>query len=354
MYANNLEKSKVTVVKGLGQFISPTCVAVGNHYYTSNHILIATGGIPTVSNIPGAELGITSDGFFALKRQPMSPLIIGAGYIATELVGLLHGLGSRVSMLLRKDKLLRTFDRTIYETMMEQMSLSGIKIMKNIALKKLFQNEDNLLGFEQENGELSEGYDTIIWAIGRHTNVFSLQLEKANLESNLQGFIETDEYQNTAVNGIYAVGDITPRTPLTPVAIAAGRCLSDRLFNHQSNAKLDYRNIPTVVFSHPPVGMVGLTEMEAKEQFGPSEIKIYQRQFINMHYAISEYKLPSIVKLITQKPDEKILGCHFIGDAADEILQGFAVAIKAGATKKDFDNTVAIHPTAAEEFVTLR
>jgi len=292
--------------------------------------------------------------FFALKRQPMSPLIIGAGYIATELAGLLHGLGSRVSMLLRKDKLLRTFDRTIYETVMEQMSLSGIQIMKNVSLKRLFHAEDNLLGFEQENGELSTGYDTVIWAIGRHTNVSALQLEKANLESNPQGFIETDEYQNTAVSGIYAVGDITPRAPLTPVAIAAGRCLSDRLFNHQSDAKLDYRHIPTVVFSHPPVGTVGLTEAEAKARFGESEISVYQSRFINMRYAVSAHKSPTVVKLVTRKPDEKILGCHIIGDAADEMLQGFAVAIKMGARKRDFDNTVAIHPTAAEELVTLR
>ena len=180
-----------------------------------------------------------------------------------------------------------------------------------------------------------------------------MHLEKTTIDIDDDGFICVDDYQNTSAKGVYAVGDVTPCPPLTPVAIAAARRLAERLFNAKPESKLDYTNIPTVVFSHPPIGTVGLTEVEARDRYG-DEVRIYQSRFVNMCYAVSENKLPTVVKLVTLGEEEKVIGCHVVGDSADEMMQGFAVAVKMGATKKDFDNTVAIHPTAAEEFVTLR
>ncbi len=354
IYSDNLSNSNITVVKGIGEFTGNHSIRVGEQLFSSEHILIATGGQPSVPNIPGASLGITSDGFFEMEEQPLKPLIIGAGYIATELAGVLQGLGSDVTMLLRKDKLLRSFDQSIHQLVMEEMTKSGVEIMKNVALTEFYQAKDNSYGFKNAEGESISGYDAIIWAIGRHTNISNLMLGNTDVRPNDKGFIDTDEYQNTSVTGVYALGDVTPGAPLTPVAIAAGRKLSDRLFDNQQNAKLDYENIPTVIFSHPPVGTIGLTEDEANEKFGPDNVKIYQSRFTNMRYAVSDHKSPTLFKLVTVGDEEKVVGCHIIGDAADEILQGFAVAIKMGATKQDFDNTVAIHPTAAEELVTMR
>ena len=199
-----------------------------------------------------------------------------------------------------------------------------------------------------------EGLDCVIWAIGRRPNVATLGFEEAGVRLDVHGHIATDEYQNTSVQGIYAVGDVTGRAALTPVAIAAGRRLADRLFGGASDARLDYENIPSVVFSHPPIGTVGYSEEQAIERFGERRIKVYSSRFTNMYYAVLERKAPTLVKLVTLDDEERVVGCHVAGDAADEMIQGFAVAVKMGATKRDFDNTVAIHPTAAEELVTLR
>ena len=354
IYATNLDKSGIDTIEGHGKFIDNKTIEVNGQCYTGDHILIATGGQPMVPSIEGAKYGITSDGFFELEHQPKRPLIIGAGYIATELAGLLQGLGSNVSMLLRKDRLLRTFDSAIHETVNEQMAQSGVHFYTNTALQRLFEASDKTLGFADAEGNEQTGFDCIIWAIGRRTNIDGLGLENTDIKTNERGFIDTDDFQNTGITGIYAVGDVTPRAPLTPVAIAAGRRLSDRLFNGQKDAKLDYDNIPTVIFSHPPAGTIGLTEDEANAQFGEGAVKIYQSRFVNMRYAPAEHKSPTVFKLITQGDEEQVVGCHMVGDGVDEILQGFAVAIKMGATKKDFDNTVAIHPTAAEELVTMR
>jgi len=194
----------------------------------------------------------------------------------------------------------------------------------------------------------------VLWATGRSANVAGLGLENTGVATDPCGHVATDEYQNTNVPGIYAIGDVTARVALTPVAIAAGRRLADRIFGGDPEAKLDYSNIPTVVFSHPPIGTVGITEEQASERYGESAIKVYQTRFTDMYHAISRRRPPTVMKLITVGNDERIVGCHLIGREADEIIQGFAVAIKMGARKKDFDNTVAIHPTAAEELVTMR
>jgi len=353
IYQRNLDQSGVEVVEGVSRFADERTVSVNGEDYSARHILIATGGRATVPDIPGAGYGITSDGFFELAHQPRRILVIGAGYIATELAGLMHGLGSRVSILLRKDKLLRTFDHDIHQAVMREMAAAGIEILTHVAIGSLVENSGSL-GYRDLGGSGQDGYDCIIWAVGRHPNVENLGLDAAGVRVGSRGYIETDEFQNTTAGGIYAVGDVTPRAQLTPVAIAAGRRLSDRLFDNQAEAKLDYSNIPTVIFSNPPVGTVGLSEAQALEKYGTDTIRVYKTGFVDMYFAVTEHKPRTLMKLIVQGEDEKVVGCHVVGRGADEMIQGFAVAIKMGATKKDFDNTVAIHPTAAEELVTLR
>ena len=353
IYDRNLDSSGVALLRGTARFVADHVVEVDGVHYQAAHVLVATGGTPTVPDLPGAGLGITSDGFFELDAQPGNVMIIGAGYIATELAGVLHGLGSKVTMVLRKDKLLRSFDHTLHEQVMAQMESAGIRILRNVTLTGLDRDDDGSLGFTDTEGDAISGFDCIIWAIGRQTNITPLQLGNTGIRLDRHGFIEVDDYQNTAVEGVYAVGDVTAHPPLTPVAIAAARRLAERLFNNKPDLKLDYENIPTVVFSHPPIGTVGLTEAVARERYGDA-VRIYQSRFINMRYAVSERKPPTVVKLVTLGPEEKVIGCHVVGEAADEMMQGFAVAVKMGATKQDFDDTVAIHPTASEEFVTLR
>lgn len=353
IYRHNLDQSGVEVVEGVARFTGDRAVTVDGEDYSARHILVATGGSPTVPDIPGARYGITSDGFFELDHQPRRILVIGAGYIATELAGLMHGLGSHVSILLRKDKLLRTFDHDIHQMVMREMVASGIEILPNVAIGSLVKNSDSL-GYRDLDGSGKDGYDCIIWAVGRHPNVEGLGLDVAGVRVDSRGYIETDEFQNTTASNIHAVGDVTPRAQLTPVAIAAGRRLSDRLFDDQPEAKLDYSNIPTVIFSHPPVGTVGLSEAQAIEKYGADTIRVYKSEFVDMYFAVTEHKPRTLMKLIVQGENERVVGCHVVGRGADEMIQGFAVAIKMGATKRDFDNTVAIHPTAAEELVTLR
>lgn len=348
------EQNNVDYIEGEARFTGPNSVEVNGETITAEHIVIAVGGRPTVPDLPGAELGITSDGFFELEQQPKRVAVIGAGYIAVEFAGLLASLGTEVTMILRGEAFLRRFDSTIRETLMEEMQNAGVNILTCIHLQSLQKEENNTVTLRSADNNDYGGFDSVIWAIGREPLTAALQLEAAGIEPDKRGYIPTDEYQNTNISGIYAVGDVTGRAQLTPVAIAAGRRLADRLFDGQTEAKLDYDNIASVVFSHPPIGTVGLTEDEAHEQFGDGAVKVYQSRFTNMYYAPTEHKSPTVVKLVTVGAQEKIVGCHIIGMQADEIIQGFAVAVKMGATKKDFDNTMAIHPTAGEELVTLR
>ncbi len=354
IYRRNLDVSGVTEINDTGRFIDAGTIEVNDTEYTADHILIATGGRPMVPDVDGAELGIDSDGFFELEQQPKKVAIVGAGYIATEFAGVLNGLGSDVTMILRKDRLLREFDASLRETVMDEMQSAGVNILTQRQIQKIERESNGTLSVIESNGETMGGFDCLIWAIGREPLLDQLELAQANVEVDRRGFITTDEFQNTSVEGIYAVGDVTGRTALTPVAIAAGRRLADRLFNNQPHARLEYENIPSVVFSHPPLGTIGLTEDEACAEYGHDAVKVYQSRFTNMYYAVTARKSPTVVKLVTVGSREKIVGCHIVGDSADEIIQGFAVAVKMGATKKDFDNTVAIHPTAAEELVTLQ
>jgi len=354
IYDKNLSTSGVTRINGFGKFLDSNTVLVGNEQYSADHILIATGGEPVRPDLPGTDLGITSDGFFELEELPQRVVVVGGGYIAVEFACLLRSLGSDVTMLLRSDHFLKNFDVSVRDFLLEEMQHAGISVLTCIHLERLIKKEDGLIALHSREGNEYTGFDTVIWATGRTPHTKKLDLDKAGIRTNEFGYVATDEYQNTTQKNIYAVGDVTGRAALTPVAIAAGRRLADRIFNHQPDARLDYRNIPTVVFSHPPIGTVGLSEQDAQEEYGESSIKTYQSRFTNMYYAMTTHKPKTLVKLVCVGEQEKIVGAHIIGLQADEVIQGFAVAVKMGATKKDFDNTVAIHPTAGEEFVTLR
>jgi glutathione reductase (NADPH) len=353
-YSTYLKDNDIDDIRGSAKFIDAHTIEVNGTQYTADHIAIATGGFPTVpDNVPGSELGMTSDGFFALTEQPKRVAVVGAGYIAVELAGLLNALGSEVSLLLRKDHFLRDFDSSIRDTLMEDMLSSGVNIMPRIDIDHLEKDPYGKLIIQCQSGVVIEDVDALIWAIGRTPATADINVQAAGVKIEANGIIPTDEFQNTNVENIYALGDITGRAPLTPVAIAAARRLGDRLFNNQPDRKLDYDNIPTVVFSHPPIGTVGLTEEQARKIHGDA-VKVYTSNFVNMYHALTEHQPKTSMKLITVGPQEKIVGCHVIGLGADEMLQGFAVAMKMGATKADFDNTVAIHPSSAEEFVTMR
>ena len=354
IYRKNLNSSGVQEIQSRASFTGNGVIQTEAGPIRADHILIATGGLPTVPLIPGAELGITSDGFFELPQQPEKVLIVGAGYIATEFAGVLNALGSNVTLLLRKDTLLRGFDAVLRETVMDEMRQNGIEIITGTNIKALASSRANQLTVDCDGGKADGPFDAVIWAIGRHPDTTDLNLKAAGIKTDAGGHVITDAYQNTNVEQIYAVGDVTGRRDLTPVAIAAGRRLADRLFGDEPNACLDYDNIPSVIFSHPPIGTVGLTEDEAVARFGSDQIMIYDHRFTNIYFAPMQRKSPTVIKLIVAGPEENIIGCHAVGEAADELIQGFAVAVKMGARKADFDNTVAIHPTAAEELVTLR
>lgn len=352
-YDRVLGNNKVDVIQGFARFVDAHTIEVNGEKITADNILIATGGRPVQPAIPGAEYGINSDGFFELKTLPKRVAVVGAGYIAVELAGVLNALGSETHLFVRKHAPLRNFDPLIVETLLEVMESEGPKLHTQAIPKAVIKNADGSLTLQLENGT-EQTVDTLIWAIGREPATDNLNLAATGVELDEKGYIKVDKFQNTNIKGIYAVGDNTGAVELTPVAVAAGRRLSERLFNNKPNEHLDYSNIPTVVFSHPAIGTVGLTEPQAVEQYGADQVKVYKSSFTAMYSAVTRHRQPCCMKLVCVGADEKIVGIHGIGFGMDEMLQGFAVALKMGATKKDFDDTVAIHPTAAEEFVTMR
>lgn len=353
IYARNLEASRVERISGRARFVGRGVVEVDGVRYEGERVLIATGGRPKVPEVPGAEHGITSDGFFALEGKPRRVAIVGAGYIAVELAGVLNALGSEVTLLLRREQLLRRFDSSLREALMSEMAKAGVNVLSCIHLARVERAEDGTLSLASTSEERIAGLDCLIWAVGRVPNTDGLGLDAIGVELDREGHVRVDEWQATNVEGTFALGDVAGKWLLTPVAIAAGRRLADRLFGGQSDARLDYSDIPSVVFSHPPLGTVGLTEEEARDRWG-DEVHVFSSRFTNLYHAVTERRTSSMMKLVTVGPERRVVGIHAFGIGADELIQGFAVALRMGATKADFDRTVAIHPTAAEELVTLR
>ena len=351
-YDRVLGNNKVEVIRGYGKLIDKGSIEVNGEVYTADHILVATGGRPNIPNIPGAEHGIDSNGFFELTEQPKRVAVVGAGYIAVELAGVLNALGSETHLLVRKHAPLRNFDPLITETLVEVMQAEGPTLHTHSIPSSVEKNDDGSLTLELQNGTMIT-VDCLIWAIGRTPATDTIGLDAIGVETNERGYLKVDEYSNTSVPGVYAVGDIIGEAELTPVAVKAGRLLSERLFGGKPEAKMDYSQIPTVVFSHPPIGTLGLTEQEAKDKHGEDQVKVYTSAFTAMYTAVTRHRQPCRMKLVCVGEEERVVGIHGIGFAMDEILQGFAVAMKMGATKADFDATVAIHPTGAEEFVTM-
>ena len=409
IYRRNLDNKDILTVLSHGRFTGTReIVDEAGESYRAEHVVIATGGYPRVPELPGAERGITSDGFFELEEQPERVAVVGSGYIAVELAGVFRALGSEVSVFVRVDRLLRSFDSMLSEHLMSNMRAAGIEIVCD-AVPRAVRAADGFgtrgalggaagepgdsaagesggaagesgddaagessddeagdgaaaessgaaesLSLETEDGRTFDGFDALLWAIGRQPNTAGLGLEHAGVETTSRGNVVVDAWQNTSAERVYAIGDVTGRAELTPVAIAAGRRLGDRIFGRQPERRLSYELIPTVIFSHPPIGTIGLTEDEARERHGDDALRIYRSEFVPMFNALTEAKPKTAMKLVTVGEEERVVGCHVIGTGADEMVQGFAVAMSMGARKSDLDDTIAIHPTSAEELVTMR
>ena len=351
IYRRNLSQKNIDIIAGKASFQNEKEIKVGGEVLTAKQIIVACGTTPIVPDIPGAELGITSDDFFELSNRPNKTIIVGSGYIAVELAGILNALGSDVKLLARKNSILRKFDQSIQTAVIDYMVESGIEVSLNTNVLSVKKN-NNQLHVQTDNKD-HVSVDALLWSIGRKPLVSGLGLERTKITKDKNNFIQVDQYQTTNEPNIHAIGDAVGNHELTPVAIAAGRILSDRLFGDKEQGWLEYKNIPTVIFAHPPVGTVGMSEEEARAAYG-NKAKAYEAKFVSLRHSLSGISSKALVKLICLGKEETVIGCHVVGQGADELLQGFAVAIKMRAQKKDLDNTVAIHPTLAEELVTLR
>jgi len=349
-YQQQLDKWKITLVHEMARFIEPHRIAAGDRVLTAPHVIIATGSAANTLDKPGFEHSVTSDGFFDLRACPQRTAIIGGGYIAVELAGVLRALGSEVDLYVR-GRLMSSFDEEMAYQLGEEMAKHGININYSCQIDAAHKVDGRLL-LDCDKGTRPGPYDLLVQAVGRHGNTESLGLDAIGLGTNDEGQIEVDDFQETGIAGVYAVGDVTQRLALTPVAVNAGRQLADRLFGGAKDAKLDYQNVPSVVFSHPPLGTVGMNEQQARAKFG-SDVHLYKQTFVPMQLALAHRPMYVRFKLICVGHDSRIVGMQMLGPGVDEILQGFAVAIKMGATKADLDATMAIHPTSAEEMVTM-
>jgi len=364
IYEKNLDKDKVEYIHGHAKFTSKNSVSVKlddgtTQDINAKKILVAIGGRPNKVGVEGEELGFNSDGFFDLDKQPKKVAVVGAGYIAVEMAGMFHALGTETHLFIRHETFLRTFDPMIQEKVVAEYERQGVILHKNSKQTKVedLGNGQKRLHYEDKNGKGTLEIDGLLWAIGRVPETDKCDIEKSGVELDDKGHIKVDKYQSTNVENIFALGDVANQGfELTPVAIASGRKLVDRLFGGKKDAHLSYENIPSVVFAHPEVGTLGLTEPEAREKYGDSAIKVYKTEFTAMYYAMMEQheKGPTAYKLICEGPNERVVGLHIMGVGSGEMLQGFGVAVKMGATKADFDSCVAIHPTSAEELVTLK
>ncbi|KAM0486024.1 hypothetical protein ACHAPX_000725 [Trichoderma viride] len=368
IFVKNLANDTVDYLHGWGRLLSKNQAEVtlddgSKVLVNAKKILIAVGGKPAPPpKIPGAELGTNSDGFFEIEKQPKKVAIVGAGYIAVEFAGMFNALGTETHLFIRGKTFLRSFDPMIQETATNEYDRLGVHVHRESQATKVEKAANGKLSVTYRDGQGNEStvddIDNLIWAIGRVPETKGIGLEEAGVKLNAKGHIVVDEYQNSTVDNIFAIGDVTGQVELTPVAIAAGRRLAHRVFGPPefSTLKLTYDNIPSVVFAHPEIGSIGITEPQAIEKYGKDNIKVYKSGFTALYYVpmAPEDKGPTNYKLITAGPEEKVVGLHIMGVGSGEILQGFGVAVKMGATKEDFDNCVAIHPTSAEELVTLR
>ncbi len=353
IYERNLVNDKVELLRGFARFTGPHSLAVGERTLTARHIVIATGGRPMLPTVPGAQLGITSDGFFELESMPRHVVVVGSGYVAVELGGVFAALGAKVTMLIRGETVLRSFDAMLGAGVLKAMRDEGVDVVTNGFPQSVERTAGGQLELVLTNGRRLPPADSVLWAIGREPSVEGLGLDAAGVKLDANGYIATDKYQSTNVDGIYAIGDVTGRAPLTPVAIAAGRRLSDRVFNDQSDRYPRLRQRAHGHLQSSPRGYGRPERGEARGKYG-DDVEVFLSGFVPMYHAMTTRKVRAEMKLVTTGAKRRIVGAHVIGWGADEMLQGFAVAVRMGATKQDFDDTVAIHPTSAEEFVTMK
>lgn len=350
-YAARLKEKHIDVVHQAGRFVATDAIELtdGSRLHAA-HIVIATGARPKTLDLPGFKLGLVSDDMFSLDAMPCRVAVVGGGYVAVEFAGLLKALGAKVDVL-AVDRLLKNFDVEMVDALREKMEAQGIHIDAKSDIKSARRTADGVILEDAKAGSRGP-YDAVLWAVGRVPNSEKLGLDVIGVETDKLGHVQVDAQQNTSVAGVYAVGDITQNKALTPVAVATGRRLADRLFGDQTDGQLDGDTIPSVVFSDPPLGTVGLSEEQARKQYGDA-VTIYHSHFTPMQFMLVERKEQSLMKLVCVGEDERVVGMHMLGPGTDEILQGFAVALKLGLRKRDLETAVAIHPTAAEEILSM-
>jgi len=351
IYRSILVDSGVTLLQAHARLVDAHTVEVGGKQYTAEHILIATGGWPHVPAIPGREHAITSNEAFYLESLPRRVLVVGGGYIAVEFASIFHGCGADTKLLYRGELFLRGFDGSLRDHLKDEMIKKGVDLQFNADIVHIDKQADGSLLATLEDGRTLEA-DCIFYATGRRPMLDNLGLEKAGVALDARGFIAVDDEYRTSVSSILAIGDVIGRVQLTPVALAEGMAVARRLFKPEQYRKVDYTTIPTAVFSLPNMATVGLTEEEAREQ--GYKVTIFESRFRPMKLTMTDSLERSLMKLVVDAETDRVLGCHMAGPDAGEIMQGLGVALKAGATKQVFDDTLGIHPTAAEEFVTMR
>jgi glutathione reductase (NADPH) len=351
IYRNLLLNSGVQLLEGHARLVDAHTVEVDGQRFTAEHILIATGGWPQIPDVPGREHAITSNEAFFLEQLPKRVIVVGGGYIAVEFAGIFQGLGAQTTLLYRKELFLRGFDGAVRKHLSEELTKRGMNLQFNADIARIDKQPDGSLKATLKDGRVLEA-DCIFYATGRRPMLDNLGLENTGVELNKDGFIAVDDKFQTSEPSILALGDVIGRVQLTPVALAEGMAVARRLFKPEQYRPVDYQHIPTAVFSLPNIGTVGLTEEQAREQ--GHELKIFESRFRPMQLTLTEDHEKTLMKLVVDANTDKVLGCHMVGPDAGEIIQGLAVALKAGATKQVFDETIGVHPTAAEEFVTLR
>ncbi|MBD9501072.1 glutathione-disulfide reductase [Pseudomonas sp. PDM17] len=351
IYRNLLVNSGVSLLEGHAKLQDAHTVEVDGQRFSAKHILIATGGWPQVPDIPGKEHAITSNEAFFLESLPRRVLVVGGGYIAVEFAGIFHGLGAQTSLLYRKELFLRGFDRSVREHLRDELTRKGLDLQFNSDIARIDKQADGTLAATLQDGRVLEA-DCVFYATGRRPQLDNLGLENVSVELDDRGYVKVDEAYGTSEPSIHAIGDVIGRVQLTPVALAEGMALARKLFRPDEYHPVDYKLIPTAVFSLPNIGTVGLTEDEARS--AGHKVKVFESRFRPMKLTLTESHERTLMKLIVDADSDKVLGCHMVGPDAGEMLQGIAIALKAGATKRVFDETIGIHPTAAEEFVTMR